>query len=55
MGKTTGFLEFGRELPQKRPAQERVNDYNEFVHRYTDEKLNQQSDKNKVPKKGKED
>ena len=43
MGKTTGFLEFDRELPQKRPVLERVNDYNEFVHRYTDEKLNQQS------------
>ncbi|MGN6163378.1 MAG: glutamate synthase subunit beta [Flavisolibacter sp.] len=43
MGKTTGFLEFSRELPSKRPVQERVNDYNEFVHRHTDEKLNQQS------------
>ncbi len=43
MGKVTGFLEFTRELPSKRPAQERVNDYKEFVERYTDEKLNQQS------------
>jgi len=43
MGKVTGFLEFTRELPAKRPPQERVNDYNEFVERYTDEKLNQQS------------
>jgi len=43
MGKTTGFLEFSRELPEKRPVQERVKDYTEFVQRYTDEKLNQQS------------
>jgi glutamate synthase (NADPH/NADH) small chain len=43
MGKVTGFLEFTRENPAKRPAQERVNDYNEFVHRYSEEKLNQQA------------
>jgi glutamate synthase (NADPH/NADH) small chain len=43
MGKTTGFLEFSRELPEKRPVQDRVKDYKEFVHRYTDEKLNQQA------------
>lgn len=43
MAKPTGFLEFTRELPQKRPANERVNDYYEFVERYTDEKLNQQA------------
>ena len=43
MAKPTGFLEFTRELPEKRPVQERVNDYREFVQRYSDEKLNQQS------------
>jgi glutamate synthase (NADPH) small chain len=43
MAKTTGFLEFTRELPEKRPVQERINDYREFVHRFSDEKLNQQS------------
>ena len=43
MSKVTGFLEFTRELPAKRPPQERVNDYNEFIERYSDEKLNQQS------------
>ncbi|KAA9038114.1 glutamate synthase subunit beta [Ginsengibacter hankyongi] len=43
MAKPTGFLEFTRELPYKRPPSERVNDYNEFVERYTDEKLNQQA------------
>jgi len=43
MGKPTGFLEFTRELPSKRPIQERVKDYKEFVEKFTDEKLNQQS------------
>ena len=43
MGKITGFLEFTRELPAKRPVQERVKDYKEFVEAYPDEKLNQQS------------
>ncbi len=43
MGKITGFLEFTRELPKKRKPQERVNDYREFVERYSEEKLNQQS------------
>jgi glutamate synthase (NADPH/NADH) small chain len=43
MGKVTGFQEFNREMPEKVPAAERVKNYNEFVHLYTDEKLNQQS------------
>ena len=43
MGKITGFLEFTRELPAKRPVQERLNDYKEFVALYTDQKLNEQS------------
>ncbi len=43
MGKTTGFLEFERELPVKRPVEERIHDYKEFVHRYSDEQLNRQS------------
>ena len=43
MGKQTGFIEFTRELPAKRAAKERVNDYNEFVERLPEEKLNQQS------------
>jgi len=43
MGKLTGFLEFTRELPSKRPVQERVKDYNEFIERYSAEKLNQQA------------
>ena len=43
MGKPTGFLEFTRELPGKKPVEDRLKDYNEFVERYSDEKLNQQS------------
>lgn len=43
MGKPTGFLEFTRELPGKKPVAERLEHYNEFVERYSDEKLNQQS------------
>jgi glutamate synthase (NADPH) small chain len=43
MGKPTGFLEFTRELPSKRKVEERLTDYNEFIQRYTDQKLNEQS------------
>ncbi|HVM88472.1 MAG TPA: glutamate synthase subunit beta [Puia sp.] len=43
MGKPTGFLEFTRELPGKRPASERRNDYQEFVSLFPYEKLNQQA------------
>jgi glutamate synthase (NADPH/NADH) small chain len=43
MGKPTGFLEFTRELPGKKPVEDRLNDYNEFIERYSEEKLNQQS------------
>jgi len=43
MGKPTGFLEFTRELPKKRPVQERLQDYQEFVGQYESDKLNQQS------------
>ena len=43
MGKVTGFLEFTRESPAKRPVAERVNDYKEFVERYGDAQLNHQA------------
>jgi glutamate synthase (NADPH/NADH) small chain len=43
MGKPSGFLEFTRELPGKLPVQDRIKNYNEFVERFSDEKLNQQS------------
>src|ERR1700748_1211640 len=43
MGKTTGFLEFTRELPAKKSIAERLKNFKEFEERYTDEKLNQQA------------
>jgi len=43
MGKPTGFLEFSRELPSKRPVKERLHDYREFIERYSEPKLNQQA------------
>src|SRR3984885_16029874 len=43
MGKPTGFLEFTRVLPTKRPIQERRKDYKEFVSSYPEEQLNQQA------------
>ncbi|MEI6947076.1 glutamate synthase subunit beta [Paraflavisolibacter sp. H34] len=43
MGKPTGFLEFTRELPAKRAPEERIKDYNEFVERFPEQKLNQQA------------
>jgi len=43
MGKPTGFLEFTRELPAKRPVQDRKNDYREFLSLYSSEQLNHQA------------
>jgi glutamate synthase (NADPH) small chain len=43
MGKPTGFLEFTREMPAKKPVQDRLQHYNEFIEKYADEKLNQQA------------
>lgn len=43
MGKPTGFLEYTRELPKKRPVAERVHDYHEFIHLYEADKLNHQA------------
>lgn len=43
MGKPTGFLEYKRELPSKRPVQERRKDYKEFVNFYEPELLNKQA------------
>lgn len=43
MAKPTGFLEHTRELPGKDPVKDRLQHYKEFVHRYSDEKLNQQA------------
>jgi len=43
MGKPTGFIEFTRELPDKVPVQERINNYNEFIKKYPEDKLNRQA------------
>jgi glutamate synthase (NADPH) small chain len=43
MGKPTGFMEFKRELPSKRPTLERRKDYKEFVNLYEPEQLNKQA------------
>lgn len=43
MGKPTGFMEFTRESPSKRPVQERVKDYKEYILPYTEEQLNKQA------------
>jgi glutamate synthase (NADPH/NADH) small chain len=42
MGKTTGFMEHGRELPQRRPVTQRVNDWFEIYQDFPDEKLRAQ-------------
>jgi len=43
MGKPTGFLEFGRELPKKRDPKIRVNDYNELYEVFGEEKIGVQA------------
>jgi glutamate synthase (NADPH) small chain len=43
MGKPTGFKEFTRELPPKKPVEERLNHYNEFYDKFSEQKLNEQS------------
>src|SRR6201991_5230690 len=43
MGKPSGFLEYNRELPSKRPVAERKKDYNEFVNQYDGAQLNHQA------------
>jgi len=42
MGKTTGFMECGRELPARRPVIERVNDWFEIYQDFPEEKLRKQ-------------
>src|ERR1700761_6601604 len=43
MGKPTGFLEFDRQLPSKRPVTERKEDYKEYVNMYSGQDLNKQA------------
>ena len=42
MGKPTGFMEFSRELPSRRPVAERVHDYLEVYNPFPEEKLKAQ-------------
>ncbi len=42
MGKTTGFLEYPRELPQRRPVIERINDWFEIYQDFPETKIQQQ-------------
>jgi glutamate synthase (NADPH) small chain len=42
MGKTTGFMEFTRELPQRRPPAERINDWFEIYLDFPEEKIRTQ-------------
>ncbi|MGD8649880.1 MAG: glutamate synthase subunit beta [Desulfobacterales bacterium] len=43
MGKPTGFKEYNRELPGKRPVAERIKDFNEIYHPFPKEKLKTQA------------
>ena len=42
MGKTTGFLEFSRELPERRPVPVRVNDWFEIYQEFPEPKIVEQ-------------
>ena len=42
MGKDTGFMEYPRELPQRRPATDRINDWFEIYNDFSDDKLQKQ-------------
>ena len=42
MAKPTGFKEFAREIPERRPAQERKADYREFYRRWTENQAKEQ-------------
>jgi glutamate synthase (NADPH) small chain len=39
MGKVTGFIDYARELPQRRPVAERTNDYLEIYQSFPEEKV----------------
>ncbi len=43
MAKPTGFIEFSRELPQRRPVTERVNDWFEIYRAFPEEKQQEQA------------
>jgi glutamate synthase (NADPH) small chain len=43
MGKPTGFMEYGRELPKKRDPKDRIKDYNELYLEFGEEKVQTQA------------
>ena len=43
MGKVTGFKEYTREMPPRRPVEERVNDWFEVYHEFPESKLRTQA------------
>jgi glutamate synthase (NADPH/NADH) small chain len=43
MGKTTGFMEFGRELPTRRPVPVRLRDWNEVYEPFQEDRLRTQA------------
>jgi glutamate synthase (NADPH) small chain len=43
MGKDTGFLEFGRELPKKRDPKQRIEDYKELYVEFGEDKIRTQA------------
>ena len=43
MGKPTGFMEWGRQPPERRPVMERVGDYREFYQRWPETAAREQS------------
>ena len=42
MGKTTGFLEYTREVPQRRPPADRINDWHEVYQDFDEDKVKTQ-------------
>ena len=42
MGKITGFMEFGRVPPGRRPPRERINDYREYYHPWPETQAKEQ-------------
>ncbi len=42
MGKVTGFVEFGRTPPERRSPSERISDYQEYYHRWSDQQAAEQ-------------
>ena len=43
MGKVTGFMEYTREVPGRRPVAERVNDFQEVYQEFPEQKLRLQA------------